>query len=298
MKQCKYFFKILFVLWVFPSFSGMAQTVAGAEDTAVTPASPGNPASQEVEVSEDNYRRFMELKDRQQRRNIIPETVFKPQGSLQKIAALQEESQKHLRNQLRDIILQSEQWKPGDELQLYPYIPSASAQNSQSLQRQEAEAWDELLAGYHQREAEIYANATGSEAAMASANGQSDQNEASDDSDKGDGDKEDGNKGDGNKEGGNKGKQAAEASNAGQNGASADSYSPNSSNGAASPVTAGISQNALEFLINNGRGVQQSNSAVGTLAIKDLENARGITVEAGIGAQPDETKDKPDNHDG
>lgn len=293
MKQYKYFFNILFVLWVFPSFSGMAQTVTGAEDTLVTPASQDHPTSQEVEVSEDNYRRFMELKDRQQQRNIIPETVFKPQGSLQKIAALQEDSQKHLRNQLRDIILQSEQWKPGDELQLHPYVPSASAQNSQSLQRQEAEAWDELLAGYHQREAGIYANSTRSEAAMVSANGQSDQSEASDDGDKGDGDK-----GDGNKEGGNKGKQAAEASNAGQNGASADSYSPNSSKAAASPVTVGISQNALEFLINNGRGVQQSNSAVGTLAIKDLENARGITVEAGTGTQPVETKDKPDDHDG
>lgn len=293
MKQCKYFCNILFVLWVFPSFSGMAQTVTGAEDTAVTPPSPDNPASQEVEVSEDNYRRFMELKDRRQQPNIIPETVFKPQGSLQKIEALREDSQKHLRNQLRDIILQSEQWKPGDELQLYPYVPSTRAQDNPSLQRGEAEAWDELLAGYHQREAEIYANSTRSEAAMASANGQSDQSEASDDGDKGDG-----NKGDGNNEGGNKGTQAAEASNAGQNGASADSYSPSSSNAATNPVTAGISQNALEFLINNGRGAQQSNSTVGTLAIKDLENAQGISIAPGTGAEPADPKREPEVPDG
>ncbi len=230
----------------------------------------------------------MELKDQQRQRNIIPETVFKPQGSSQKIEALQEDSQKHLRNQLREIILQSEQWKPGDELQLYPYVPSARAQNSQSLQTQEAEAWDELVSEYHQREAGIYANSTRSEAVMASANGQSNQSEGS----------ANGNKGEENDEGRNKEEQAAEASDTGQNGASADSYSPSSSSDAASTITAGISQNALEFLINNRRGTRQSNSTGGTLAIKDLENAQGITVEADVGAQPVETKDDSEDHDG
>jgi len=59
-------------------------------------------------------------------RNIIPENIFKPESGSQKLDKLPEESQKHLRNQLREIIVQGNEWKPGDEETEYPYSPSAA----------------------------------------------------------------------------------------------------------------------------------------------------------------------------
>jgi len=85
------------------------------------------PAGQEVEINEDNYRQFMELKDANLQREIIPENVFKPGSGLQKLEKLPEESQKHLRNQLREIIVQGDPWQPGDEETEYPYTPSVAA---------------------------------------------------------------------------------------------------------------------------------------------------------------------------
>src|SRR5210317_259422 len=71
-------------------------------DEEAAPAEPDGPAGQEVEINEDNYRQFMELKDAMRQRDIIPENIFKPGSGLQKLDKLPEESQKHLRNQLRE----------------------------------------------------------------------------------------------------------------------------------------------------------------------------------------------------
>ena len=68
------------------------------------------PASQEVEINEDNYRQFMELKDGLQQRTVLPENSYQSQAGLQKLDKLPEESQKHLRNQLREIIMQRGPW--------------------------------------------------------------------------------------------------------------------------------------------------------------------------------------------
>jgi len=124
--------------------------------------------SQEVEVSEDNYRRFMELKERPYEHAPLPIEAYDPQAELEKMGKLPEESQKHLRNQLREIILQGEAWQPGDENKDYPYVPSADARRDATLQREENEAWVELVGKYHEREAAIYA---GTRQASASAMG-------------------------------------------------------------------------------------------------------------------------------
>lgn len=126
-------------------------------------------SSQEVEVNEDMYRQFMELKDARQQRMIMPEDAFKPGSGSQKLDKLPEESQKHLRNQLREIILQGDAWQPGDENTQYPYVPSEAALANTDLQKQEAEAWGELLDSYHKREAQIYENSARTKAAMASS---------------------------------------------------------------------------------------------------------------------------------
>ncbi|MGA9573427.1 MAG: hypothetical protein WBS20_05710, partial [Lysobacterales bacterium] len=101
-----------------------------AEKAAVEEAEA--PSSQEVEINEDNYRQFMELKDAKQQRGIIPETAFKPESGLHKLEKLPEESQKHLRNELREIIVQGDPWQPGDEDAEYPYVPSVAARKDPS----------------------------------------------------------------------------------------------------------------------------------------------------------------------
>ena len=92
-------------------------------------------AGQEVEINEDNYRQFMELKDPTLQREIIPENAFKPGSGLQKLDKLPEESQKHLRNQLREIIVQGDPWQPGDEETEYPYTPSEAAGHNPALEK-------------------------------------------------------------------------------------------------------------------------------------------------------------------
>ncbi len=197
------------------------------------------PASQEVEINEDNYRQFMELKNARQQRNILPEDAFKPNAGLQKLDKLPEDSQKHLRNQLREIIVQGDQWQPGDESKHYPYVPSKAASTSPELQKKEAEAWGELVDSYHKREAEIYENSARSQAAMApdgAANGGSNTGSGS--------------PGDGTGQAGAGGEESRE-SRPEQSG-SADSYSPSASNDPNARNTGGVSQNAMEFLKGQG----------------------------------------------
>ena len=140
----------------------------GDSDNA-TSESGDVPPSQEVEINEDNYRQFMELKDARQQRDMLPENSYQSQAGLQKLDKLPEASQKHLRNQLREIIVQGDKWQPGDEENNYPYVPSAAAMTDQALQKQEAEAWGELVDGYHEREAEIYARSSRMQSAGRSA---------------------------------------------------------------------------------------------------------------------------------
>jgi hypothetical protein len=195
------------------------------------------PTDQEVEVNEDNYRQFMELRDALRQRNIMPENSYQSQAGLQKLDKLPEDSQKHLRNQLREIILQGDQWQPGDEDGDYPYVPSVAAATNHPLQKKEAEAWGELVGNYHTREAEIYANSARSRAAAATGapgTGTGTKNS--------DGTSTDG------KEQGDTGEQAGQP---GSSDSAADSYSPGSAGDPNARGSEGVSQSAMEYLKNN-----------------------------------------------
>ena len=214
-----------------------------ATDAAETPAEePEVPASQEVEINEDNYRQFMELRDANRQRNIIPENVFKPDSGLQKLEKLPEESQKHLRNQLREIIVQGDEWKPGDEETEYPYTPSAAASTDPSLEQQEKEAWGELVDSYNQRESQIYENSSGSQSAMGSEQGSSNAGIGPGSSG------ETGQSGEG-----SQGQQAGQEGNPDQSDTEG-TYSLNGSSDSSGDSTAGVSQNAMEFLQGLGQG--------------------------------------------
>jgi hypothetical protein len=118
--------------------------------------------SRETDISEDNYRRFMELDDRRLERPAFPAAAIQPSSQLQKMGQLPESSQKHLRNQLRGIILARGDWTPEEMNRDYAFVPSAEARKDGQLLRDEIEAWTELVTEYHEREAAIYAAAAGS----------------------------------------------------------------------------------------------------------------------------------------
>jgi|GEM_PF-1255238 len=230
---------LLFSLPVFAQGNEPASTPASESEEAVA-EEPEVSASQEVEINEDNYRQFMELKDANRQRDMMPENVFKPETGLQKLDKLPEESQKHLRNELREIIVQGDPWQPGDEDAEYPYVPSAAALTDPSLQNQEREAWGELVDSYNQREAQIYQNSTGSGSAIGSENGSGAK--------PGDGGQSEGESGEG-----SQGQQPGEENNSDQD-TNAGTYSPNATNDPNAANTAGVSQNAMEFLQGLGKG--------------------------------------------
>ena len=113
--------------------------------------------SRETDVSEDNYRRFMELRDLRVERPAFPSATLSQASGPQKLTALPEASQRHLRDQLRSIILESGLWTPEAMDQDYRYTPSQGARRNPALQQEEAEAWEELVAAYHAREAAEFA---------------------------------------------------------------------------------------------------------------------------------------------
>ena len=242
-----------------PSATGAGETVPEEE----------TPAAQEVEISEDNYRQFMELKDAMRQRDVIPENVFKPGSGLQKLDSLPEESQKHLRNQLREIIVQGDEWQPGDEETEYPYTPSPAAGTNPALEKQELEAWGELVDSYHERESQIYENSSGMQTARGSEQGSSNsqQNGA------GSGERQ-GQNGEG-----SEGQQAGQQGNPNQ----ADTegtYSLNGSADSSADSTAGVSQNAMEFLRGLGQGGSPGESAQNDRQAESPESTSGATQNA------------------
>lgn len=300
--------KIFFTAWLALSCLLLDSLVFA--QTEVSPAESGdagaaaaktNPGSQEVEYNDDNYRRFMELRDEHTQRSSL--AVNANQSGPQKLDKLPEASQKHLRNQLREIILEGSAWTPGEENKEFRYVASEAAQESPALQQQEAEAWGELVGKYHQREARIYADAARSKSAAGTeggAHGAASQAQANVGESAAEPAASDGSNsaetggGDEKKQSGQQ-QQSAQAS-------QQDSYSPASSanrGDADANSTAGVSQNAMEYLMksekqNSSDTRRMSESAENTsqlvviskdtLSIKDLQNAQGITISTGTGS--------------
>lgn len=228
----------------------LCATLARAQQEAPAPQAEAKPTEavppdQEVEVNEDNYRQFMELKDDLRQRTVVPEDSFASRSGLQKLDNLPEASQKHLRDELREIISRGERWQPGDENADYPYVPSEAAMGNARLQNQEAEAWGELLDNYHEREAQIYANAARSRAAAAAAGALPGQAGAS-------------RAGEANRAG-----QAAQADQQqdSQTSSSEDSFTPGAQNADGEQNAEGVAQNAMEFL--EQAGYQGGNAETG-----------------------------------
>jgi hypothetical protein len=242
-----------------PAILAQAAETAPVVEEQKAPVSSG----QEVEINEDNYRQFMELRDPRQQRSIMPEDAFKPASGSQKLDELPEESQKHLRNQLREIIVRGDQWKPGDEGTDYPYVPSEAAAKNSQLQQKEAEAWGELVDSYHKREAQIFENSARTQASMAS------DSELNGNPGGGQGEKQGSSKNSGAQ--GESSQQSEQQSPAKQNSEEAGKQA-NTSNVTSSSSSAGVSQNAMEFLQRMGKQQGEGNQATASNNAGQPEN--------------------------
>jgi hypothetical protein len=113
-------------------------------------------SSQQVEESDEEFRRRMELEDARARDLGYPAPVDSPQKALGKIDKLPEKSRDNIRGQLIDVIVENGEWEPFDALREYPYVPTAEAQTDPDLLEKEQAAWDEQIEKYHEREAAVF----------------------------------------------------------------------------------------------------------------------------------------------
>jgi hypothetical protein len=128
-------------------------TVAQEDPAAAVSTDAGADSSRRVDESEESYRARMELREQRFREQQRSNTTFTYSTSREgKLANLPPDSQEHIRAQLRDLVIESRLWKPGEDLSDYPYDPSPAAQRDRGLAGQEREAWVEQLQKYQERE--------------------------------------------------------------------------------------------------------------------------------------------------
>ncbi len=254
-------------------------------------STPGNEAdsgeakkdtSQRVDESEESFRTRMELRDQRYRQQPRADMIYSPQGGESKLDQLPEASREHIKEQLRDMIIASRQWKPGEDLSDYPYEPSTAAQTDAKLRSLEREAWAEQLQKYQQREAAAYATAQ---------NGK-------------DGEQRDGEQGEQGGQEGGKGTEGAGTGGAkGSTGAGSQAASKSQANSAhdSEPYsgrdqemeavsTAGVSESALSFLQSKGGQMgeagPQPNAAAGGEADDSGADDSGSARESPEAAAP------------
>lgn len=193
--------------------------------------------SSETDFNEDNFRRSMELRDQTLQRSPDLTTGSYSRATGLQLEGLPEESQKHLRDELREVIVGKGPWTPEENGEIYPYQPSEGAEKNPGLEKRERDAWAELVGKYHEREAAIHANAARSQAATSS--------------DLGEGSSEMGQQQQGGsapEEGGSSDLEAASAAALQQAMSAGSSASSSASQASAEPLEQGVSQNALQLL--------------------------------------------------
>ena len=221
--------------------------VARAQDEP-EPANDTDGASQQVEESDEAFRRRMELEDARYRDPTYTDPVGSYKRELEKIDKLPEESRDNIRDQLIDVIMANGEWEPSDALEEYPYKPTTAAQQDPKLAQQEQEAWEEQVEKYHERESEAF----GAYRGPAQGPGNPDGPEGSAAGSQG------GNQGEG-QQGGQPGQQGGQQGSQGEQGEQSDkgTYQPyQSSSGERSDEEsrAGVSESALDFLMGRQEG--------------------------------------------
>lgn len=208
-------------------------------------ADTGEDSSQQVEESEEAYRRRMETDESGDQSTVILDRSTPPLKPLEGMAALPYESQKHLRDEMRDVIIEQGEWKPEDVNANYPYTPSAAAEKDPELRQKEEAAWGDLVQEYHKREA----------AALAGGGGRS----------SGSGPEQDSGQNGGGQSGsrGQSGMAGSESSKSGSKGSSSPGARPETDAASSTAAGAGVSQSALEFLRGQSTGQSAGTQSAG-----------------------------------
>jgi hypothetical protein len=255
---------------------------------AQQPADDRGGDSSEVEESDEEYRRRMELEDARQRDlgYTLPAPTYAQKQ--EKLDKLPEESRDHIRDQLVDIIMEDGEWEPSDALKEYPYEPTAAAMGDPELMQQEQEAWDEQIEKYHKREAAAYGTYLGPVPGPGNPSGGQaggEAGEGAEGSEQGSGQEGGGaESGTGGDSGAGAEEQAASAATA-----TAGSYAPYQSNRSDSEdevSTAGAQQSALEFL-KAMQGRASASPAAPTAGAAATAVAEAGDEAAAAGAQSD-----------
>ena len=109
------------------ALAGLASMPASAQDPQVTGDRDGS--SQQVEESDEAFRRRMELEDARRRDPTYVDPQDGYRRELEKIDRLPEASRDNIREQLIDIIVENGEWSTEDARRDYPYSPSAAAKD-------------------------------------------------------------------------------------------------------------------------------------------------------------------------
>lgn len=249
--------RLLLVVWL-----GLLCLGAAAQEN---PA-PVDESSREVEKSDEDFRRRMELEDARQRNlgyTLPPETYAQQQ---EKIDKLPEESRDNIRDQLIEVIVENGEWEPGDALRDYPYEPTAAALADPELLQRENEAWNEQIEKYHRREAAAFGSYHGPVAGPGNPQGAGQQGQGA----------QAGQTGGAGAGGNGSGQAAADGSEGAAGGGTYEPYQANRNSGEERVSTAGVEQSALDFLQG-----QQGGNATGSPASSSLEVPGGAPRDAG-----------------
>jgi hypothetical protein len=231
-------------------FSLLTVPAARAQDDTPETAPEGG-SSQQVEESDEAFRRRMELEDARHRDPGFSDPVTTYRQDLEKIDKLPEESRDNIRDQLIEIIMENGDWEPSDALEEYPYRPTAAAEADPDLLEREQEAWDEQIEKYHARESEAFGAYRGPVSGPGNPNGP-EGGQGGEGSQQGE---QEGQQGGQQGEGSQQGQQGSEGSEQAQNQAGTyEPYQPGNNDSSEKVSTAGVSESALDFL----RSRQQS----------------------------------------
>jgi len=235
-------------------------------------------SSEQVEESEEAYRRRMELEGARDQET-FSNTSYSSQAKQQKIDKLPKESQKNIRDQITDVIIESDEWEPSDVLKEYPYDATEAARKDPELREQEEEAWAEQVEKYHEREAAAFGATrppmpgSGQQQAGTGSNGEGQQP---------------GEQGSGNEGAGEGGDQASE-----DGSGSAGSYEPYQSRSQSDDdemSTAGVSESALDFI----RGKQGQSPNLAGSGTEQQDQAPSL-AGSGTEQQDDSEDQSPDS---
>jgi hypothetical protein len=224
--------------------------LAGTPALAQDDGQPGDTdgSSEQVESSDEAYRRRMELEDARRADPSYTDPIDSYKKDPEKIDKLPEESRDNIRDQLIDVIVENGEWEPSDALEDYPYEPTEAAKNDPVLKEQEQEAWEEQVDKYHEREAAAFGSYRGPVPGPGNPTGQQGGSQGSAGSQQGQG-----------QAGGQQGQGGADGSQ-GSSG-SAGTYQPGANGSEDAASTDGVSESALDFL--KGRQAQNQSAQGG-----------------------------------